>query len=88
MRTKQEIQTEIEALKKLKPVGKFKNKTAATIARAIDELEGRSFDTTAAEFDELPCDQRDMIQQALDWKDGWNNDKPSEGWGTLVSHFL
>jgi hypothetical protein len=60
--TKQEIKTEIEALKKLKPIGQFKGKTAKTIERAIDELEGRGFDTTCGEFDELPDNERDMSE--------------------------
>lgn len=83
--TQEEIKTEIEALKNLEPVGKFKNKTTATIARVIDELEERGNDMTIQEWDELPYEQRNMIQKALYWKEGWNNDKPSVGWDGLVA---
>lgn len=84
MRNKLEIRLEIKALKKLKPIGEFKNKTSATIARAIDELEGRGFDITCEEFNELPDHERDMIQQTLDWMDGTIIANPSKGWEGLV----
>lgn len=83
MRTPQEIRKEIKALKKLKPTGMFKFKTARSIALAIQELEYR-YDDTSDEWNELTDSQRDIIHCARAWKEGDSSHKPSEGWGNLV----
>jgi hypothetical protein len=83
MRTKQEIEAEIKALKALKPVGDFRRKTAATIETAIEELEF-GVDQTAEEWNELSDEQRDIVNVAAAWRSG-EETKPSEGWGGLVS---
>ncbi len=84
MRTPKQIQAEIKALKKLKPVGQFSRRTASAIARAVDELIGNSFDQTTLEWEELPDNERDIIQQTIMWRDGDCDDPPSKGWGALV----
>ena len=83
MRTKREIETEIKALKALKPIGDFKQKTAATIETAIEELE-YGVDQTAEEWNELSDEQRDIVNVADAWRNG-EETKPSEGWYDLVS---
>jgi len=83
MRTPQEIEAEIAALKALKPVGPFKDKTAGIIAAAIEELLN-GVDDTADEFEEMPENEQEMVWHARDWKDGVSSSKPSEDWGQLV----
>jgi hypothetical protein len=83
MRTPQEIETEIAALKALKPVGPFKDKTAGSIAAAIEELLN-GVDDTADEFEEMPENEQQLVWDARYWKDGDSDEKPSEGWGQLV----
>jgi len=83
MRTKQEIESEIKALKALKPTGDFKRKTAATIETAIEELE-HGVDQTAEEWNDLSDEQRDIVNVAAAWRNG-EETKPSEGWDGLVS---
>ena len=83
--TPDKIAAEIAALKKLKPIGPFARKTAATIQIQIDALED-NIDPTADEFTgELTEEQQSDALDALNWKDGVSKDKPSEGWGELVS---
>ena len=82
MRTKQEIETEIKALKGLKPVGEFRRKTAATIASAVEELE-YGVDQTAEEWRDLTDEQQDSVKVAAAWRSG-EKTKPSEGWDGLV----
>lgn len=79
MRTKEEIQQEVARLKALKPIGKFMYRTVQTIKLAIEELE-HGYDDTAPEFYELEESQRDMIWTARNWKNGDNDQRPSEGW--------
>lgn len=83
MRTTEEIKKEIAALRRLKPVGQWQAKTAASIALAIEELE-TGVDQTADEWDELTDSQRDIVNTAKSWKDGDSDDRPAEGWGKLV----
>jgi len=83
MRTPQEIATEIAALKALKPVGPFKDKTAGGIAAALEELVN-GVDDTADEFEEMEENEQKFVWAARDWKDGDSSEKPSEGWGQLV----
>ena len=84
MRTKQEIETEIAALKALTPVGKFKENTERKIELAIEELE-YGYDDTAEEWNELNDSEQDIVNTTRLWKEGDSDDKPSEGWGALVS---
>lgn len=84
MRTKQEIETEIAALKALKPVGKFKENTERKIELAIEELE-YGYDDTAEEWNELNDSEQDIVNTTRLWKEGDSDDKPSEGWGALVA---
>ena len=85
MRTQQEIETEIAALKALKPVGPFKDRTAGSITAALEELIN-GVDDTADEFEEMPENEQDMVWAARKWKwnEGKSDEKPSEGWGRLV----
>jgi len=82
MRTKKEIESEIAALKALKPTG-FKRKTQATIDTAIEEL-SEGIDQTAEEWNDLSDEQRDIVNTAIAWRNG-EETKPSEGWEGLVS---
>ena len=84
MRTKQEIETEIAALKALKPIGNFKENTARKIELAVEELE-YGYDDTAEEWNELNDSEQDIVNTTRLWKEGDSDDKPSEGWGALVS---
>lgn len=84
MRTKPEIDTEIKALKALKPVGTFKEHTARKIELAIEELE-HGYDDTSGEWSELDDSEQDVINVARRWKEGDSSDKVSTGWGALVS---
>lgn len=83
MRTKQEIETEIAALKALKPAGPLKDYTAGAITAEIEELVN-GVDDTADEFEEMPENEQEAVWAARDWKDGDSDKKPSEGWGQLV----
>ena len=84
MRTPEEIQAEIAALKALKPVGRWAYATARKIRACIHELEG-DIDMTAPEFtDETDEDLKSVIMDAHSWKSGEMESKPSEGWGKLV----
>ena len=83
MRTEKEIKTEILALKALKPVGKFANKTANSVNLAIEELEF-GVDDTADEFNDLDDSDKDCVRFTRIWKNGDSEDRPSRGWGELV----
>ena len=82
-KTNKQIAVEIEALRKLKPVGQWKNKTARSLKLAIDEL-NYPFDRTAGEWMELTEEQRDLCEQIAAWKEGQSEHRPSEGWGGLA----
>lgn len=82
MKTKTQIQQEIAELKALKPVGPFAAKTARSIKLAVEELEF-GVDQTAAEWDELTDEQRDIVSQTAAWREGFA-DRPSTDWGSLV----
>lgn len=84
MRTQQEINKEVKALKALKPVGPFKAKTTRSIELAIEELE-HGYDDTAEEWNELTDEQRDIINCTRRWKESDADEKTSEGWDALVS---
>ncbi len=78
MRTKNEIAEEITALKALKPCGPRYETTKETLAIAIEELE-TGVDQTADEWDELPDQCRDMVNQVVSWRDFGNDDaRPSK----------
>ena len=83
MRTKEEVQAEISALRALEPVGKWSNCTAHQIREIIEELEF-GWDDTAQEFDDLSSSTQDLIWQARAWQHGDTDRRPSEGWGLLV----
>lgn len=83
-RTPEEIAAEISALRALKPCGPWARRTAESIALQIDMLEG-NIDTTADEFVcELTEEQQLLVCDVQTWMDGGNDEKPSEGWETLV----
>ena len=84
MRTQKEINDEIEALQRLCPIGPWKSQTTRNINFAIEALRD-GFDTTAAEFEELLEDQQETVIQALGWKNGECECRPSTGWGKLVA---
>jgi hypothetical protein len=84
MRTPEEIQTEIAALKALRPVGRYAYATARKIRACIHELE-EGIDMTAPEFtDETDEDIKSVIMDAHSWKTGQMELRPSGGWGKLV----
>lgn len=85
MRTKEEIEHEIAALRALEPSGPHALKTAAKIQLAIEELEGHGYDFTAAEFSELPTTYQEIAQLTRDWLEEATCERPSEGWQGLVS---
>lgn len=82
-RTKEEVEKEIAALRALKPIGGFKEKTRDSLAVAIDALSGE-IDTTSDEFEELDDEVKDIAQSAIAWKDGHSEEKPSSGWDGLA----
>lgn len=84
MRTKQEIETEIAALKALKPLGRFADKTAESIALQIEELE-YGVDQTAGEWEELSEEQQSVVNDTIEWKEGRAQNPPSKEWCGLVS---
>jgi DNA-directed RNA polymerase specialized sigma54-like protein len=84
MRTQQEIKTEIEALKALKPTGRFANKTAESIALQIEELE-YGVDQTADEWEELTYEQQSVVNDTIKWKEGHTKNPPSKEWHGLIS---
>lgn len=84
MRTPQEIKTEIEALKALKPTGRFADKTAESIALQIEELE-YGVDQTAGEWEELTNEQQSVVYDTIEWKEGRTKNPPSKEWRGLVS---
>lgn len=83
-RTPEEIAAEISALRALKPCGPWATRTAESIALQVDTLEG-NVDTTADEFVcELTEAQQLLVLDVQTWMEGGNDEKPSEGWSTLV----
>ncbi len=83
MRTQIEITSEIESLKALKPTGRFAEKTAASIALQIEELE-YGVDQTADEWEELDEERQSVVNDTIGWKEGRNDCPPSEEWRGLV----
>jgi DNA-directed RNA polymerase specialized sigma54-like protein len=83
MRTKQEIENEIAALKALKPVGRFAAKTAESIELQIEELE-YGVDQTAGEWEELTGEQQSVVNDTIEWKEGHSKNAPSKEWDGLV----
>lgn len=83
MRTKQEIDAEIKALRALRPTGRFSVATAEKISLAIEELE-YGFDMTSGEWEELDSALQDIVSEARLWKEGDSDRRPSGGWGGLV----
>lgn len=80
MRSPEEIDYEIEALRRLKPVGPIASLTAARLALAIEELQN-GFDDMAEKWHELAEEERDSVMTARNWKLGVSDERPSEGWG-------
>jgi len=79
MRSQAEIDAEIAALRKLRPVGKHAERTARQIAVAIAVLKSR------IRTSQLDDDELDMAMMIFGWKAGLGNKpRPSEGWGRLV----
>lgn len=83
MRTQIEIADEISRLKALKPTGIWAKQTRSKILIAIEELE-HGVDDTADEWNELSSSEQDTVMEARQWKDSIRDDKPSEGWDSLV----
>ena len=84
MRTKQEIDKEIQALKRLKPVkGPHYRRLSERIALVIEELE-IGVDDTTEEWNEMLDSDRDAVTCAKNWKESLSDDRPSTGWGDLV----
>ena len=83
-RPKEEIQSEIKALRALKPEGHAAHKTAKIIASQIDALEN-GVDDTCDEWEQLSEEEQMAIRDAQEWAGGDTETKPSEGFGGLVS---
>ena len=83
-KTKEEIKREIAALKALKPIGRFEEKTRESIELQIEELEF-PFDETTEEWGDLSDEQRSCVMDTRDWKDGHNDHAPSKEWAGLVA---
>lgn len=83
MRTDKDIADEIVALKKLKPIGHFKNKTASMIAAAIEELTW-GIGQTGGEWYEMSMYEQDIVQRTAMWKLGHVLERPSSGFGKFV----
>ena len=83
-KTKEEIKREIAALKALKPVGQFEEKTRESIELQIEELEF-PFDETAGKWGELTDEQQSCVMDTRDWKNGYNDRAPSKEWAGLVA---
>lgn len=84
MRSRQEIESEIEALKALKPIGRFAYKTGESIALQIEELE-YGVDKTAGEWEELAEEMQSVVNDTTEWKEGRSKNPPSKEWYGLVS---
>ena len=84
MRTQQEIKAEIEALKVLKPIGRFADKTSESIALQIEELVC-GVDQTSDEWEELTEEQQSLVNNTIEWKEGRAKNPPSKEWCGLVS---
>lgn len=83
-RTPRQVADEIAALRALVPVGRWKTKTARSIQIAIDALKD-GIDETSDEFSvELTEEEQMTALDAINWKNGDSDDKPSEGWGDLA----
>jgi hypothetical protein len=82
MRTQNEIQNEISALKALRPIGRHAGQTRRKIALAIEELEN-GVDYTFAVWNELSDTERDIVMETREWKRG-GLERPSEGWNQMV----
>ena len=72
--TKQEIQTEISALKALKAPTVH---TKELIGLSIEELEF-GVDQTSGEWDEMRQDEQDIVHFTQLWKNGNSHIRPSE----------
>jgi hypothetical protein len=86
MRTLEEIAEEVSRLKSLHPSGKgyvSAERVQQLINIAIEELED-GIDRTAGEWEELDDSFQDQANQALFWKEGTSDVRPSTGWGHLV----
>lgn len=85
MRTLEEIAEEVSRLRSLRPSGKgiIKERVQELINIAIEELTD-GIDRTADEWEELDESLQDQANQALFWKQGTADVRPSTGWGTLV----
>lgn len=83
MRTREQIDAEIANLRKLKPIGAFKQQTQAKIDLMIEELE-HGYDQTSGEWNELCDAEQCAVVDAKNWKEGFSEDRPSQDWGALV----
>jgi hypothetical protein len=80
--SEEEIKKEIIELESLVPIGRFASKTAESIDFQIEVLRN-GFDDTSDEYNELSEEQQMNIQDTLNWKNGFNQNKPSKEWGGL-----
>lgn len=84
MRSKQEIAAEIEAVKLLKPVGPHARSTQKKLELVLEELT-YGVDDSAEEWNELRDTDQDLVNTTRLWKEGDSDDRPSQGWGPLVT---
>ncbi len=83
--TDKEVAKEIAALKALKPTGRWADKTANSIRIMVDALNG-CIDETSDEFTSEMSEEDQMTAlDAINWKEGNTQDKPSKGWGGLAT---
>lgn len=84
--TKDQIAAEIVALKKLKPIGLFARKTAATIEVQLDVLHNSGVvDDSCDEWNDLTDEQQSAAYDVQNWVNGDSDAKPSEDWGGLCA---
>jgi len=81
--TRGEWGDEIAALEALTPVGRFAMKTAGTIEIQVDALK-HGVDETSIEWEEMGDEMQMAAMDAFNWREGYNDERPSQGWGGLV----
>lgn len=83
MKTKLEIESEIEALEGCKKYiphrSAFGDDNHANLDLQIEALRGE-IDQTADEWNDFSCEEKSVILEALDWMEGLAKFAPSVGW--------
>lgn len=83
MKSSREILAEVRLLREMIPVGPNAAGTRHKIELTIEELVD-GVDTSSDEWAEMNCSEHDVVYAARNWKNGWAEQRPSEGWEGLV----